>query len=137
MKGIFFQRPIHELIYVVLPATSFERNQLTPDSSESRVESNVQRARTGDDLDVECLQAQREVNTAEQESPTEDQILTEHSPAEIDTTELAPHISNLGLESRNSNVPANFRAEVVQCASLSSTETPSCFSNYSAFFSME
>ena len=54
LKGIFFQRPIHELIYVVLPATSFERNQLTPDSSESRVESNVQRARTGDDLDVEC-----------------------------------------------------------------------------------
>ena len=129
LKGLLFQRPIPELIYVVLPVTSFERNQIAPDASESRVDSNVQRARTDDDLDVECLQAQREVNRPEQESPTEDQIPTEHSTAEIDTTELAPHISNLGVESRNSNVPANLRAEVVQRSSLCSTESPNSFSN--------
>ncbi|XP_078309404.1 uncharacterized protein LOC111100411 isoform X2 [Crassostrea virginica] len=123
LNGLFFQRPIPEQIYVVLPATSIERKQIARDSSESRVESYVQGARTDDDLDVACLQ----VNTPEQEPPIEDQIPIEHSPGEIETTELAPHIRNLGVESRNSNVPANFRAGVVHCSSLSSTETLSSF----------
>nr|XP_022287983.1 uncharacterized protein LOC111100411 [Crassostrea virginica]XP_022287984.1 uncharacterized protein LOC111100411 [Crassostrea virginica] len=137
LKGIFFHRPIPELIYVVSPVTSFERNQLAPDSSESIVESNVQRARTVDDLDVECIQAQREVNRPEQESSIEDQIPIEHSPGEIETTELAPHIRNLGVESRNSNVPANFRAGVVHCSSLSSTETLNSFFNSVSLSSVE